>query len=472
MAEEYIELITKHKHCVYIAPTTWIGFPSVSGSVVQIRFMDGMGNTSAWRRFVGMCLDVWKHHGYLPVEREPSRCPSITFVYDIHNRTLSDMSGQTMKQFWKLSGYTYVNQIVRGAYARCHRLLRGSEWFAKCIPLDSLGLLANELYINSIRIPHLSTFEHVHFTYDTCCIIMPFYSNFTLASRAPKNPEDIHRVCYQLTNALNMLHEQRIAHLDLKPSNVLVDDTFQVRLIDFGLAVRHISQRRLDVLRVAEQYRAPELFNTKHELEAYNPFAVDVWALGIIFWELIVGKHYSADPVSSESDLFEFVTHDMMNMNPELRPTTSQILNRLESKSYDRPPKLYITHYEYEWRATQTDALTNCWNLAEQTIGTTAERLDALLLTCELFLRYRFLDRIKDIHIHEFTQLALTITRPWLNIQVNLDRIHIMSVLKFELYNENILTLHHTFTDLDFAMWKHAYLNFGYRGVQVEGMKM
>ena len=41
---------------------------------------------------------------------------------------------------------------------------------------------------------------------------------------------------FQIINGVNYLHQQRIAHRDIKPGNVLIDEVGLIKLIDFGIA--------------------------------------------------------------------------------------------------------------------------------------------------------------------------------------------------------------------------------------------
>ncbi|KAH7282865.1 hypothetical protein KP509_35G050700 [Ceratopteris richardii] len=109
----------------------------------------------------------------------------------------------------------------------------------------------------------------------------------------PINQYTVKSLLWQILNGLNYLHSNWIIHRDLKPSNILVmgdgDEHGVVKIGDFGLA--RIYQAPLKPLGdngvvVTIWYRAPELLlGAKHYTTA-----VDMWAVGCIFAELLTLK--------------------------------------------------------------------------------------------------------------------------------------------------------------------------------------
>ncbi|KDD75459.1 protein kinase, partial [Helicosporidium sp. ATCC 50920] len=94
------------------------------------------------------------------------------------------------------------------------------------------------------------------------------------------------RVAAQLVSALRYLHAHRIVHRDMKPQNVLVAAGGGVKLCDFGFA-RAMSSATLVVTSIkgTPLYMAPELV-----LERPYDHRADLWSLGVILYELFVGK--------------------------------------------------------------------------------------------------------------------------------------------------------------------------------------
>lgn len=109
----------------------------------------------------------------------------------------------------------------------------------------------------------------------------------TLEKKGPFTGIELKKAMYQLLSALAYAHEHRIIHRDLKPANILISQDNSIKLADFGLArAINIPMHTYTHEVVTLWYRAPEiLLGEKH----YSP-AVDIWSLGCIFAELILGK--------------------------------------------------------------------------------------------------------------------------------------------------------------------------------------
>ncbi len=108
--------------------------------------------------------------------------------------------------------------------------------------------------------------------------------------------KDAAKVLKQVAEALSYVHVQEIAHLDIKPENILADDKLEVRLIDFSIAKnlkKSISDRLMSVfakkggdgtIQGTLTYLAPE------QIKREDPGApADVYALGLVLYEALVG---------------------------------------------------------------------------------------------------------------------------------------------------------------------------------------
>jgi len=95
--------------------------------------------------------------------------------------------------------------------------------------------------------------------------------------------QNIQYFLYQMLKALDVLHSCDIVHRDIKSSNILVNNDYEVKFCDFGLS-RAMMNEKMSTDNVATRwYRSPELLLKYHK--AGKP--IDVWSLGCVFAELL-----------------------------------------------------------------------------------------------------------------------------------------------------------------------------------------
>jgi serine/threonine protein kinase len=97
---------------------------------------------------------------------------------------------------------------------------------------------------------------------------------------------------------LAYLNKHNVVHRDIKPENLLVTDSGTLKLADFGLSI--VTTDEMPVTRVGTvDYMAPEVVGCskkqyldegKHRVDFAYGAKVDVWALGVLAYEVIVGE--------------------------------------------------------------------------------------------------------------------------------------------------------------------------------------
>ncbi|CAO4376300.1 unnamed protein product [Caenorhabditis nigoni] len=91
------------------------------------------------------------------------------------------------------------------------------------------------------------------------------------------------RFVRQLANALKYCHSKGVIHRDIKPENLLLDSKLNLKLADFGWSVVADHSKRHTLCGTMD-YLAPEMVsNQPHD------FNVDIWAIGILLFEMLVG---------------------------------------------------------------------------------------------------------------------------------------------------------------------------------------
>jgi len=100
----------------------------------------------------------------------------------------------------------------------------------------------------------------------------------------------------RLLRAVNHCHSLGIAHRDIKPENILVNETGDLKLIDFGLS-KQVKVKKMHTIVGTPYYVAPEVLEGKYGLKC------DIWSLGVILYILLSG--YLPFGGTSVADVFD-----------------------------------------------------------------------------------------------------------------------------------------------------------------------
>jgi serine/threonine protein kinase len=108
-----------------------------------------------------------------------------------------------------------------------------------------------------------------------------------IAMSAPFAPEEVVPLLQGLAAALDHLHARGLAHLDVRPENVIITPDGEVKLVDFGVAQAAGSMQEL-----ADGSRLDNIACLAPEQVCGEPVsaATDVFALGCVVYELLVGQ--------------------------------------------------------------------------------------------------------------------------------------------------------------------------------------
>ncbi len=122
-------------------------------------------------------------------------------------------------------------------------------------------------------------------------IAMEFIQGISLSQFIMQHSLSLKRsleIILQVAYALCHLHTHRVIHRDLKPENILITEDGEVKVIDFGIAALHedgsLSQPKSFM--GTPTYMSPE----QKEDSSKASYSSDIYALGIITYELVVGK--------------------------------------------------------------------------------------------------------------------------------------------------------------------------------------
>ncbi|KAK2156987.1 hypothetical protein LSH36_201g04015 [Paralvinella palmiformis] len=134
----------------------------------------------------------------------------------------------------------------------------------------------------------------------------------TLHSRIPESI--IGKVAVATVNALNYLKEElKIIHRDVKPSNILLDKSGNIKLCDFGISGQLVDSIAKTRDAGCRPYMAPERIDPHKSSKGYD-IRSDVWSLGITLVEVATGKF----PYPKWNTVFEQLTQVVQGDPPRL----------------------------------------------------------------------------------------------------------------------------------------------------------
>ena len=129
----------------------------------------------------------------------------------------------------------------------------------------------------------------------------------------------------QIVNAVYFLHQNNIIHRDIKPENILIDENNALKLCDFGWAKELNVNKRATFCGTME-YMAPEIVGS----EMYD-FSVDIWSLGILLYELIMGHSpFRSKSKKDRNIMIKIKKHDLVfDKDKNISKECIDLINRL-----------------------------------------------------------------------------------------------------------------------------------------------
>lgn len=238
-----------------------------------------------------------------------------------------------------LRNYVVTEPLGQGAYGRVYKA-RGKTGprevvAVKCVLRSQLTKSEADNLFTEIKLLKTMRHEHIVGLVDFCSdanyiyIIMEYCGGGDLSkfikSRQRLSEATCKQFLQQLALALRFLRSKDVAHLDLKPSNILLVNASGsqkapvLKLADFGLAQHFSEEEKRTGVRGSYLYMAPEIcLGRKYDAK------VDLWSVGVILFECLFGRA----PFKSETE------REMLLKIKEEKPIVMPRANNISKECY------------------------------------------------------------------------------------------------------------------------------------------
>ncbi|KAF9158380.1 Checkpoint kinase 2, partial [Mortierella sp. AD010] len=162
---------------------------------------------------------------------------------------------------------------------------------------------------------------------------------------------DARHIFQQVCEAIQYLHGNNIVHRDIKSENIMLiigDNDYKVKLIDFGLARHTNTSRVLSTYCGTPFYMAPETSLGEGENGYSKP--VDIWALGVMLFRMLVGSYPFGEVQDATSTAkVEAIPSENAAAIPE-NPTNQTEAGKPETEPEEQRTERRYSVYDRDWQ--------------------------------------------------------------------------------------------------------------------------
>jgi eukaryotic-like serine/threonine-protein kinase len=163
----------------------------------------------------------------------------------------------------------------------------------------------------------------------------------------PLNVDRVVAITLLLCDALDAMHKRGIVHRDLKPENVMITAGDQVKIIDFGIAMKE-DARRITHVGAMSMLGTPDYISPEQVQGKRGDQRSDIYAMGIMFYEMLTGQvpFSGPNPLAVMNDRLVIDPPSPSKINPQITPELEEIIYRALERD---PRQRYANAHEMQW---------------------------------------------------------------------------------------------------------------------------
>ena len=201
-----------------------------------------------------------------------------------------------------LSGYTLGVTLGQGSFAVVHKAVSKATALPVAIKTYAKSRLIDETRKRNVHFEAqiLSGLKHRNIvklvekieTKTHIYLVMEYIEGLNLQDllknkdKKRLNDAEAKEIFSQIIDGVSYLHENNVAHRDLKLQNVLLDASGTVKITDFGFAMETNGSEKVKMYCGTPSYMAPEIV----ERAEYRLFPADIWAAGVLLYAILCGE--------------------------------------------------------------------------------------------------------------------------------------------------------------------------------------
>ena len=269
--------------------------------------------------------------------------------------------------------YMVGKKLGKGGFAVCFegRTQSTSELFAlkvvkaKVEQKKMMEKFRTEMQIHAkMKHPNIVDFYRAFSLQGHTYVVLEMCDNGSLTdmvkARSVLSLPEVRRFMIQICGGVKYMHKRNVIHRDLKMGNIFLDASMNIKIGDFGLAaVLADEQDRRTTLCGTPNYIAPEILS-KSGARGHDS-KVDVWAIGIICYAMLVGTPPFQSKTQQEiySKLktldYEWKAGSRNHIPGEAKDFVAACLNLVAT---DRPEMDDLVEYDFFKKGTIADVLS------------------------------------------------------------------------------------------------------------------
>ncbi|GLC48806.1 Spindle and kinetochore-associated protein 1 [Pleodorina starrii] len=223
------------------------------------------------------------------------------------------MPAAMRRSAWSLEDYSVSRRLYKGSTSAVYKAICKRSglpvalkvYFLNRVPAAVLHMICREIQIQSaVSHPNIISLYAAFQSERHLALVMEYASRGDLygihqgcLNRRMDERQVADLVLGPLLDAISYLHSLGYCHRDIKPENVLFTSDWQLKLADFGVSI-DLNKERAVTRAGTVSYMAPEVArcplkvrpdDNKHDTDLAYGTACDIWALGVLTYELLVG---------------------------------------------------------------------------------------------------------------------------------------------------------------------------------------